>query len=72
MRHSRFTVGEMAPAMTAHALDGTALGIPASADGALHWMLVSFLRYASCPMCNLRMREIARALPPCARTASSS
>jgi peroxiredoxin len=25
------------------------------------WMLVSFLRYASCPMCNLRVRELTLA-----------
>ena len=46
--------GDAAPTFETVALDGTAIQVPAA--GA--WTLISFLRYASCPMCNLRVREL--------------
>ena len=46
--------GGTAPVFDTVALDGTLVSVPAS--GA--WTLLSFLRYASCPMCNLRVREL--------------
>ena len=47
-------VGNPAPTFDATTLDGSRSRRPR--DGA--WTLLSFLRYASCPMCNLRAREL--------------
>lgn len=49
-------VGDRAPPFEALALDGSAIQ-PATND---RWTLISFLRYASCPMCNLRVRELTQ------------
>jgi peroxiredoxin len=48
--------GDLAPGFETVALDGTRIQVPVSS-----WTLISFLRYASCPMCNLRVRELTRA-----------
>ena len=49
--------GDVVPVFEAATLDGGAIQIPTGES----WILVSFLRYASCPMCNLRVRELTRA-----------
>lgn len=46
--------GDTAPSFETVALDGTTIQVPAEGS----WTLISFLRYASCPMCNLRVREL--------------
>lgn len=46
--------GDAVPDFEAAALDGTVIRVPAEGS----WTLISFLRYASCPMCNLRVREL--------------
>jgi len=46
--------GDRAPEMIATALDGTKVRLPLAGT----WTLLSFLRYASCPMCHLRVREL--------------
>jgi peroxiredoxin len=46
--------GDAAPSFETVALDGTTLRVPTAGS----WILISFLRYASCPMCNLRVREL--------------
>jgi thioredoxin-dependent peroxiredoxin len=56
---ARISVGNPAPAIAERALDGTDIHVP---EGG-RWTLLSFLRYGSCPMCNLRMRELAARLP---------
>ena len=47
--------GDAAPSFETVALDRTAIRVPTAGS----WTLISFLRYASCPMCNLRVRELA-------------
>jgi thioredoxin-dependent peroxiredoxin len=51
--------GSMAPPIEERSIDGTAIWVPHGQ----RWTLLSFLRYGSCPMCNLRMRELSLALP---------
>ena len=46
--------GDAAPRLETAALDGTMVRVPAERS----WLLISFLRYASCPMCNLRVHEL--------------
>jgi peroxiredoxin Q/BCP len=48
--------GDAVPVFAATTLDGGAIKVPAGG----RWILISFLRYASCPMCNLRVRELSR------------
>ena len=60
----RLLIGQPAPRVTTVSLDGSELRVPRSGlGGPPRWTLVSFLRYASCPMCNLRMRELNQLLP---------
>ena len=47
--------GDAAPHFEAAVLDGSRVRVPSMQS----WTLISFLRYASCPMCNLRVRELA-------------
>ena len=47
-------VGDAAPSFETVALDATTIQVPTVGS----WTLISFLRYASCPMCNLRVREL--------------
>jgi len=49
--------GDNAPVFEAATLDGSAIQVPPGES----WILISFLRYASCPMCNLRVRELSLA-----------
>jgi peroxiredoxin Q/BCP len=49
--------GDAVPAFEASTLDGRTIQVPAPGS----WLFISFLRYASCPMCNLRVRELSRA-----------
>jgi len=53
----RLTAGDPAPPFTVEAVQGGTLSL-ASLRGSL--VLLSFYRYASCPMCNLRLRDFAR------------
>jgi peroxiredoxin len=50
----RLRRGDAAPHFDSVTLDGAPIHAPAA-----EWMLLSFLRYASCPMCNLRVRELS-------------
>jgi peroxiredoxin len=50
---NRLKTGDPAPLLDAETLDGAAMRVPDDS-----WTLLSFLRYASCPMCNLRVREL--------------
>jgi peroxiredoxin Q/BCP len=56
-RASPLRPGDNAPVFQAVTLDGNAIQVPTGGS----WILISFLRYASCPMCNLRVRELSRA-----------
>lgn len=59
---TRLVVGDIAPPLSLPSLVGTPVDVPAAnTDGRA--TLLSFLRFASCPMCNLRMRELVHALP---------
>lgn len=49
--------GDNAPVFEATTLDRSIIKVPTGES----WVLISFLRYASCPMCNLRVRELSRA-----------
>jgi peroxiredoxin len=51
---TRLTNAAPAPVVEATTLDGTHVRLPKAGE----WTLLSFLRYASCPMCNLRVREL--------------
>lgn len=62
MSTTRLSVGDIAPPLSARSLTGTRIDVRGAKTDA-QATLVSFLRYASCPMCNLRMRELVRALP---------
>ena len=56
----RLAPGTAAPPFRADA----ALGPPVSLDGSAGApLLLMFYRYASCPMCNLRLHDFARAFP---------
>ena len=54
MRPSPLAPGAPAPQIAAVDLRGTDVTLPLAGG----WALVSFLRYASCPACNLRVREL--------------
>ena len=47
--------GDAAPPFETTVLNGSTVRVPTTQS----WTLISFLRYASCPMCNLRVRELA-------------
>ena len=53
---NRLAAGAPAPTLTVTTLDGQHVRIPEKG----RWTLLCFLRYASCPMCNLRVRELSR------------
>lgn len=52
----RLKPGDVAPPIETITLDGAPIHVPSGS-----WTLLSFLRYASCPMCNLRVRELTQA-----------
>ena len=52
---TRLKPGDVAPPIETHTLDGAPIYVPSGS-----WTLLSFLRYASCPMCNLRVRELTQ------------
>lgn len=47
--------GDRSPRFEVSTVDGSYVRVPAGDS----WTLISFLRYASCPMCNLRVRELS-------------
>ncbi len=51
----RLKVGERAPVFNVTALDGREVRVGDQNEG---HVLLSFYRYASCPFCNLRVREV--------------
>lgn len=51
-------IGARAPAFEVIDLDGSSVSL---ADYQDRYLLLSFYRYAACPFCNLRIREVARA-----------
>jgi peroxiredoxin Q/BCP len=51
---TRLSVGSAAPSVTATTLLGASVTLPTPG----RWTFLSFLRYASCPACNLRVREL--------------
>lgn len=55
---SRLQPGEAAPDFEIHAFDGRPLRLSACRGQPV---LLSFFRYASCPMCNLRVRDLIAA-----------
>ncbi len=56
----RLKSGDRAPPFRAEDVDGRSIEV---GDGLARPLLLSFLRYASCPMCLLRVDELARAAP---------
>ena len=53
----RLDPGATAVPFTTHAIDGTAVSLSQFAGSPV---LLMFLRYASCPMCNLHLHDLAR------------
>src|SRR5689334_14927577 len=53
----RLEPGDAGVPFTAHAIDGTAVSLSQFAGRPV---LLIFFRYASCPMCNLHLRDFAR------------
>ncbi len=56
----RLVAGQPAPAFVADSVQGGPVALAALRGGPV---LLSFYRYASCPMCNLRLRDFARDFP---------
>jgi len=54
MRALPLVAGTPAPSLSAVDLLGMSVSLPLKGS----WTLLSFLRYASCPACNLRVREL--------------
>lgn len=53
----RLEAGQPAVPFTAHTIDGSAVSLSQFADAPV---LLMFARYASCPMCNLRLHDLAK------------
>lgn len=57
---ARLSAGTQAPGFSTVDLDGRPVRLPAAPG---RWVLLSFYRYASCPLCNLRVHDLARRAP---------